>query len=224
MPPGAGRKGGKLPKKKATSKHTHADENRIPIDTTSWPSSRSTTNDVVSPVVTQTRHSIPTSYDHFVDWQSPSTSATYSQNPWMQPPPPFPMWNWSNNQFSYPLSYMPPPLSSCELNSPENHDTRMFKICCKFGNVFVCNGCRNTFSETDKVVVQHKEFRQFMSPRTGLQQSKYGNAYYHARMNCIQLKFSHFQLSQVYLPENLKQKLSPSQKRSLYEEFLIIIE
>ena len=46
-------------------------------------------------------------------------------------------------------------MSSCELHSPENHDTRMFKFCFKFGNVSVCNGCRNTFSETDKVVVQY---------------------------------------------------------------------
>ena len=125
-------------------KHKHADENHVSIDKTSWPSSGSVTNSVVSPVVTQTRHSIPTSYNYrlpgsFHKCNLPSLDAATT---------PFPMWNWSNNQFSYPSYYMSPPMSSCELHSPENHDTGMFKFCFKFGNVSVCNGCRNTYSET----------------------------------------------------------------------------
>ena len=45
-------------------KHKHADENHISIDKTTWQSCRSVTNSVVTPVMTQTRHSIPTSYNY----------------------------------------------------------------------------------------------------------------------------------------------------------------
>ena len=75
--------------------------------------------------------------------------------------------------------------------------------------------------ETDKILVQHPEFRNFTSPRTGLQQSKYGNAYYH--INCVALKYPHFQPSLVFIPDNLKRKLNYSDKQLLYEQFKITL-
>ena len=117
------------------------------------------------------------------------------------------MWNMSPG--TYP---------SCQFPSPpaQNCDANKFKLCFKFGNVSICNGCRNYFCETDKILVQHPEFRNFTSPRTGLQQSKYGNAYYH--INCVALKYPHFQPSLVFIPDILKRKLNYSD-----EQFLVMI-
>ena len=225
MPAGVSRKGGKVPKKKI-SRRARTEENRVPLDlATSGASSSLTTRSDIS--------TVNPSYDYDysgVHWQSPgSTSLMYPyQSPhhftntnWYSndnPSHPFSMWNWPTTP---PRSYASPMPS---YTPQQTHHNEMFMVCFKFGNVSVCNGCRKSFSETNEVVIQHPEFRQFTSPRTGLQQSKYGNAYYHAKISCIQLKFPQFQPArQLSIAENIEDKLNAAQKQSLYEEFMIII-
>ena len=48
----------------------------------------------------------------------------------------------------------------------------------------------NCFTPLDTIVLQHTEFRQFTSPRSGSHFCAYGNAYYHAKKRCIQLKWT----------------------------------
>ena len=79
----------------------------------------------------------------------------------------------------------PTPMSQMSFCSSQSQDP--FKVCFKVGNVAVCNGCRNTFSQADKIVVQHAEFHHFDSPCTGLLASKYGYVYYHPNRKCIEL-------------------------------------
>jgi hypothetical protein len=74
----------------------------------------------------------------------------------------------------------------------------------------VCNGCRNDFSKSDKIVIQHAEFRHFTSPRTGLPASKFGNAYYHTHKRCIELKWgASFDSSDITVPDSVKPKVTP---------------
>lgn len=94
-------------------------------------------------------------------WTPPSTSPPQFSSP---PPPPPPLH--------------PPPVSGSDGSEWLSSDP--YKVCFKVGNISVCNGCRNNFSKSDKIVIQHAEFRQVTSPCTGLPASKFGNAYYHA--------------------------------------------
>lgn len=53
----------------------------------------------------------------------------------------------------------------------------------------VCgNGCREHYSQFDKIVIQHQEFRSFTNPQIGLPAKRLGNAYYHCQLGCILLK------------------------------------
>ena len=123
--------------------------------------------------------------------------------PQLSPPPPTPI---SGSDSSDPLSSGP------------------YKVCFKIGNISVCNGCRNNFSKSEKIVIQHAEFRQFTSPHTGLPTSKFGNPYYHACRRCIELKWgASFNSSNVTIPDSVKPKLIASQKDSLSREFMITI-
>ena len=81
--------------------------------------------------------------------------------------------------------------------------------------------CTIVLSDSDdKIVVQHAEFRQFTSPRTGLPSSKYGNTYYHPNRKCIELKWGgYFSTSHVIIPDNVRSQLTPSQKDTLFQEF-----
>ena len=47
----------------------------------------------------------------------------------------------------------------------------------------------HTFSKVDKLVVQHAEFCNFVSPCTGLPSSKLGNTYSHTSKKYIKLKW-----------------------------------
>ena len=58
----------------------------------------------------------------------------------------------------------PPPTPMSQMSSCSSQSQDPFKVCFKVGNVAVCNGCRNTFSQADKIVVQHAEFLHFDSP------------------------------------------------------------
>ena len=184
-------------------------------------------------------YSGPSSYRGPSPYNSPSTSA---YPPWMWPlpssPPP---WCWPGMPQASPSSYFPPssaastppspyiPRSSATPASPPPYFSHSsapispdpFKVCIKTGNISICNGCRNNFSRNDAIVIQHPEFRQFNSPRTGLPTSKYGNAYYHPRKRCIELKRGlHFE---VFVSDEVKPKLTPPQRDELMKEFNIVL-
>ena len=59
------------------------------------------------------------------------------------------------------------------------------------------------------------EFRQFTNPQSGLQSSRYGNAYYHAKKICVELKWGrHYK---IVVPDNVS--LTPEQQDQVREEF-----
>ena len=68
------------------------------------------------------------------------------------------------------------------------HQATPFKIFLLCGNISTCHGCWNKFWHTDAPcdsIVQHQEDQSYTSPVTGLQETKYGNASYHPRLECI---------------------------------------
>ena len=125
--------------------------------------------------------------------------------------PSIPSYDYQSSSWAWPSSPPPWSLSSASLsNTPEN-----FKVHFKTGNISICSGCRNAFTKQDTIILQHMEFRQFTSPRSGLPSSKYGNAYYHAKKKCVALKWG--QNYTISIPENLS--LDSHQKANLNEEF-----
>lgn len=113
------------------------------------------------------------------------------------------------------------PSCSRWINTPINyHDFEPFNVTFKVGNISVCNGCRNKFSESDKIVIQHQEFRNFTNPHTQLHASKYGNAYYHAQRKCIEIKWG--QAFNIIIPDDIKEKLLPNQKDHRQLQFAVM--
>lgn len=63
--------------------------------------------------------------------------------------------------------------------------------------------------------LRHEEHRQFTSPHTGLLTLKLGNAYYHPRRRCMELKWG-IQLNfSVIVPDPNKMELAIPQKNVL---------
>ena len=102
-----------------------------------------------------------------------------------------------------------------------DYNSDYFKVCFKIGNISICNGCQTSFSQSEEIVIQHAEFRHYTNPRTGLPASKYGNAYYHPKRACIQLKWgSAFDSNKLVVPEAVMEKLTTAQKQQLCQEFV----
>ena len=88
----------------------------------------------------------------------------------------------------------------------------------------MCNGCREHYCQFDEIVIQHEEFRSFTNPPyTGLPAKKLGNAYYHCRLSCILLKWPAFYAQLLVVQDEVKERLSDSQKMLLHNEFGITI-
>ena len=242
MPAGAARKGGKVPRKKGTSTHVPSDENQVPLSTTNVPSDESrvplSTTQLASntgncsgvinlaPVssVTGVCNMCPPSYS-FGSPFSPSFDSPFGNSlcqpmchsfiPWIWPTSPYSTWPGSNQLFG----------STCHEASQDPCITEeKFKVCFKARNISVCSGCRNNFSKSDEIVLQHAEHRQYNNPHTGLPATKYGNAYYHPKKICVQLKWgSRFHSKSVIVEEAIKQKLTPKQKDELAQEFNMLV-
>lgn len=215
MPAGAGRKAGKVAKKKQTSKRaTPSDDNRVALDTTPriQCQMQSNFNATVSPVTASFTYDhatyLPSYSSSHLDSYVPSTSGGPSV---LQQPqyPTYPPWMWSPPPWVNPVNSIPP--------SPPDSP---YKLCLKRGNISICNGCRNNFTKAYSIVIQHAEFCHFTSPQSGLPASKFGNAYYHPRRVCIELKTGlQFDARNLVIVDSIKEHLTASQKQHLYQEF-----
>ncbi len=94
----------------------------------------------------------------------------------------------------------------------------------KTGNISVCSGCRNNFSSTNEIVVRHAEYRTFNNPRTGRPNSKYSNAYYHAKQHCLGLRWGEFfQPNSVVVNNAIRPLLTFSHKQVILQEFGVVV-
>lgn len=107
---------------------------------------------------------------------------------------------------------------------PSDYSIQDFPSIC--GNISTCHGCRNKFLRTGApydLIVQHQEDRSYTSPVTGLQATKYGNAYYHPQLECIRRKWPAFIPDDLVIPASLGERLQDSHKQLLFENFGIIL-
>ena len=76
------------------------------------------------------------------------------------------------------------------------------------GNITTCIGCKNRYPKSPQpgydLCIEHQEWRQFMSPSTATPQSKFGNAYYHCKLECIWLRWPNFVASDLVVPPELQ--------------------
>ena len=96
-------------------------------------------------------------------------------------------------------SFLPSPMPPCP--SP-------FILCFITGNITTCIGCKNRYPKSPQpgydLCIKHQEWRQFMSPSTATPQSKFGNAYYHCKLECIWLRWPNFVASDLVVPPELQ--------------------
>ena len=99
-----------------------------------------------------------------------------------------------------------------------------FRLIVLHGNISVCNGCHQRFPRKStggvedppfNLAVQHYEDRYFINPGTGLQQARKGNAYYHAYMPCIFLKWPQLTASSLVVEELVRHKLTEEHRQLL---------
>ena len=60
------------------------------------------------------------------------------------------------------------------------------------------------------ICIGHQEPLAFVNPRTGVESSKMGNAYYHVSLSCICKKYPDFTPSQVICDEDVQRVLNTS--------------
>ena len=198
MPAGAGRKGGRAPRKRGKPKLAPVDENRTPLNTNCSFNVHSSHGHVIN---------VGSSGDSVVNAVSPSV--------WQ-------LWTWPSSASTPVLGHTQLQYGPNNVGNPVSFaPLEPFSVCLRFGNVSVCHGCRNRFSAADSIVVRHSKFRQFTSPHTGLPAVKYGNVYYHARKKCLELRWGG-SLTNVTISDELKMKLTPAQASILREEFAIV--
>ena len=250
MPPGAGHKGGKASRKRAKQKQVPSDENRVPLNIASpslniakvpaelakQPAQQNICTSSTDTSFQQSSQPSPStsatfqqpthhqSADFSDSWQYPPVHCLQQQLPSLYQPPLYPTYQSHQNQpsnLNHLLPYPSIPSTSLYPSQYSQHNSECFKVYFKFGNISICNGCRNSFDRSDEVVLQHAKYRYYTNPQTGLPASKYGNAYYHPRRNCIQLKWG--PVYETVVPETIIGKLTFPQKQQLHQEFALVV-
>ena len=143
------------------------------------------------------------------NWQSPS----FTSYPPYTYQPPFP-------PFYLPYPEHPDRTSGSSFQSPSgsgisnSKSSNPFEVKLLNGRIKVCAGCKGPHMKGANnevhvlppydICIGHREPLNFINPRTGLESSKLGNAYYHVNIVCIRKKHSNFTPSQLMCSESLK--------------------
>ena len=122
---------------------------------------------------------------------------------------------WNAPYYAYPAF-------TSRQTSPE-----IFRLCFRSGNISVCNGCRNKFDKQaqapDDLCVQHEEWRTYTSPVSKLPESRFGNAYYHAKPCCIIARWPTFSPGDLTISSEIKSRLLPPHKDLLSTLFGVTV-
>ena len=186
-------------------------ESRVPMAVTV-----STTSGVVS--ISQSYDSpVSTSQAYYSACESPVYA---SQTPGFSPrapgfqgqPPCFSPRGFSPSTSGYPL--VDHGFSPHASQFPSPHP---FKLCFISGNVSICQGCLRKYPKPPDpphdIVIQHEEWRNFVAG--GIPQTRFGNAYYHASVQCVQLRWSMFMAYQLQIPESVFTQLNERHRQLL---------
>ena len=102
--------------------------------------------------------------------------------------------------------HLPPPLVPC---SPAATPFDLSFVC---GNISVCRGCRLKYPKPPTppmdLCIRHREWLEFLSP-FGVPQKRFGNAYYHCSVPCVQSRCPEFEPSMLQIPPAMAMQLMP---------------
>ena len=156
---------------------------------------------------------------------SPQSYCLPYQGPYSSFSPRISAWSTHSGDINvYRPPFTPSPLHS---TPPTQALESAFRLCFRAGNISVCNGCHGRFDKhaesSHNLCVQHEEWRSYTSPVTGLPESRFGNAYYHAHPHCILVKWSNFYPTDLQVPNEIKDHLTNEHKELTYSLFGVFL-
>lgn len=114
--------------------------------------------------------------------------------------------------------------------NPSFHQPQMQPFVLTFirGNISVCFGCKQHYrkpvSPPNDLCLMHREWRTFTTPSSPSPQSRFGNAYYHPNLPCIQSMWPLFNPQQhLVITGDTTAALLPSHRQVLYTLLGILI-
>ena len=189
-------------------------------------------------ISTPSFHSMPSPYPPYFPPSLPPSYPPPSYPTFYPPAMPYhsPLTDVSN---CYPYSYGAPtgpgPSSSYSkqrsCGSPVTPEPFLIKFL--NGRIKVCAGCKGPHMKDAKngllppphdICIGHCEPLTFLNPRTGLESSKMGNAYYHVNLSCIKKKHPDFIPSQLICEDDIKRVLQPPHFQFLWDTLGLSIQ
>ena len=93
------------------------------------------------------------------------------------------------------------------------------------GNISVCHGCKQRYKKDlgppNDICILHEEWRTYMV--NGTEQSRFGNAYYHVNVRCVNLVWPSFLPSMLVVLPEVERRLLDVHKSLLREKCNIFI-
>ena len=63
--------------------------------------------------------------------------------------------------------------------------------------------------------VRHEEWREFTAPGSSVPQKRFGNAYYHPSLSCLQRRWPGVHCGDIVIDDQVKQRLLPAHRELL---------
>lgn len=211
MPRGRGRKGGVAPR---TRKAPQVATTRIEMNI-----SNTTPSVTVAP---QSASPHQPGYSDQGSYFSPSTAVvspyTSVHSTYYGTQQPYPL---SPQEFGYSSFHSPPYRPPAFV--PQYQPTIPFTLGFITGNISSCFGCKSKYVKSPQppadLCIKHKDWREFVSPSSGTPQSKFGNVYYHSKPECVWMRCSYFQPSDLTVPPEVAERLNSIHKQYLSAVF-----
>ena len=103
-------------------------------------------------------------------------------------------------------------------NTCRTEDSSPFVLCFIQGNISTCFGCKQKYLKPlvppHDLCIRHEEWRSFTVQNTP--QSRYGNAYYHVNLSCVQTQWPLWNPYMLTIPQEVNVKLQEVHKQMLF--------
>ena len=170
----------------------------------------------------------------FQDQSSPSyyfTSITpYASTPYC---PPYPGGSSTpSHSFQQPLGPLRQPYCyepwtmltySCSTYSPYSESVNPYSVTFIEGSIKIRIGCKNQYEKSPQppndLCIKHQKWRKFTTAGSQTLQTKFCNAYYHCKPQCVWLRCGNFNPSCVNLSEDVRGMLTPVHREYLMAYF-----
>ena len=109
-------------------------------------------------------------------------------------------------------------------NSQRNAHPAMEPFILKFktGQIRICQSCRQGFSEDTQLVIARSERHLDENVSTGVKfMGRPSNSHYHIHLACIQLVYPQFMGHMLIIPEEVKERLTTAQKKTLVQQLQV---